>query len=68
MAELTEREPDLYLDEIADYLYAEYEVQVSVSQVSRAFQRIKTTNKVVTIAATERNPDLITTYYRKIIF
>ncbi|SRR6266536_3432325 len=37
MAELIEREPDLYLDEITDYLYVEYEVQVSVSQVSRAF-------------------------------
>ena len=62
IAELTEREPDLYLDEIADYLYIEYEVQVSMSQVSRAFQRMKTTNKVVTVATIERNPDLITTY------
>jgi len=68
MAELTEREPDLYLDEIADYLYAEYEVQVSVSQVSRAFQRMKTTNKVVTVAAMERNPDLIAAYRRKMVF
>ncbi len=68
IAELTERDSDLFLDEIADYIYAEFEVVVSNSQVCRAMKRMNQTNKVVTVAAAERNEDLIAAFRRKMIF
>ena len=53
IAKLLEREPELYQDEIADYLFAEFEVVVSNAQVAKALRRIKHTSKILTVAAAE---------------
>ena len=68
IAELLEREPELYQDEIADYIYAEFEVIVSTAQVAKALRRINHTSKIVTVAAAERNEELIAAFRRKMIF
>jgi transposase len=68
IAELLEREPELYQDEIADYLFAEFEVVVSNAQVAKALRRIKHTSKILTVAAAEQNDELIAAFRRKMIF
>ena len=39
LVELLERDPDLYQDEIADYLYVEFEVEITNDQIRRALTR-----------------------------
>jgi transposase len=68
LAELLEREVDLYLDELAIYIYWEFEVAVSTDMVSRALHRIKHTHKVVSVAASQQNKDLITDFRRRQFF
>jgi transposase len=42
---------DLYLDEMADFLFDEYDVKVSISVISRLLSRLKITNKKLKIIA-----------------
>ncbi|KAJ5708640.1 hypothetical protein N7488_008441 [Penicillium malachiteum] len=50
--------PDLYLDEIAEFLYDEFELLVSTYTMSRALRSRGWTKKVARRIAQERNADL----------
>lgn len=50
--------PDLYLDEMAEFLYDEFDVLVSTYTISRALQSHGWTKKVARRIAQERNADL----------
>jgi transposase len=52
------KKPDLYLDEIAEFLYEEFDVLVSTYTISRALQSQGWTKKVAQRIAQERNTDL----------
>jgi hypothetical protein len=50
--------PNLYLDETAEFLYDEFDVLVSTYTVSRALRSYGWTKKVARRIAQERNADL----------
>ncbi|RDL42209.1 uncharacterized protein BP5553_02188 [Venustampulla echinocandica] len=68
LVDILEREPNLYLDEMADYIYAEFEIKVTITQVSRAVKRLKQTNKLIPVSAGQRNRELVLAYQRRMVF
>jgi transposase len=58
--------PGLYRDEMAVFLYDEFDVLVSVSSIGRALASIKWTKKVTQRIANERNADLRDFYLHKL--
>jgi transposase len=58
--------PGLYRDEMAVFLYDEFQVLVSLSSISRALASIKWTKKVTQRIANERNTDLRDFYLHKL--
>jgi hypothetical protein len=55
--------PDLYLDEMAEILYNEFDVYASMYTISRALQSHGWTKKVARRIAQERNADLRDYYF-----
>jgi transposase len=68
MLAVLDRDPTLYQDEVADYLYAEFDVKVSNDQVSRALKREGWTKKTVTVTAAQQNSELVAEWRRKSFF
>jgi transposase len=58
--------PGLYRDEMAVFLYDEFDVLVSISSIGRALASIKWTKKVTRRIANERNADLRDFYLHKL--
>jgi transposase len=58
--------PGLYRDEMAVFLYDEFEVLISVSCIGRALASIKWTKKVIRRIANERNAELRDFYMHKL--
>jgi transposase len=58
--------PDLYLDEMADFLYNEFELLVSTYTISRALRSQGWTKKVARRIAQERNADLRNYYLHQL--
>jgi hypothetical protein len=50
--------PDQYLDEMAVFLWDEFEAQVATSNISRALKSIRWSKKVARRVAAERSADL----------
>lgn len=50
--------PELYLEEMAVFLWDEFEILVSLSSISRALRSINWSKKTARRVAKERNPDL----------
>jgi transposase len=65
---LLEREPELYQDELAAYLYEAYEVLLAANQVSKALSRFKHTKQVLKVSTAQRNDELIAAWRRKMVF
>jgi hypothetical protein len=58
--------PRLYRDEMAVFLYDEFDVLVSVSSISRALASVEWSKKVTQRIASERNADLRDFYLHKL--
>ena len=56
---LLEDNSDLYQDEIADYIWLEYTIQLSQPSILRLLRRIKHTRKQVTVTLIQRNNKLV---------
>jgi transposase len=56
--ELLEEQPDLYLDEIADFLFVEYECRVSLPTISRTLKSSGWSKKIPRRRAGEQNQEL----------
>lgn len=59
-------QPDLYLDEIADFRWEEYHVRLSRSTISRSLKEARWSYKVTRHIAQERNGDLRDEYQTEI--
>jgi transposase len=55
---LLEKEPWWYQDELAEFLYEVYDIEVNQSTISRALQRIEITRKRLKVIAIQRNGEL----------
>lgn len=64
--ELLEEQDDLYLDEIADFLFLEYECRVSLSTISRTLKAAGWSKKVPRRRAGEQNQELRDNYQYKL--
>jgi hypothetical protein len=58
--------PGLYRDEMAVFLYDEFDVLISVSSISRALASIEWSKKLTQRIASERNADLRDFYLHKL--
>lgn len=58
--------PNLYLDEMATYLWDEFEVQATKSSISRALRSQGWSRKAARVKAKERNLDLRDEYFHYI--
>ena len=59
---LIERDPTLYLDEVADFLYMEFGIQLEKSQVSRLWKNAGVSHKKLSVQACQRNEVLISAF------
>jgi transposase len=64
---LLEDDSDLYQDEIADYIWLEYTIQLSQPSISRLLRRIKHTRKQVTVTPIQRDEELVQAWRRKML-
>ena len=59
---LIERDPTLYLDEVADFLCMEFGIQLEKSQVSRLWKNASVLHKKLSVQACQRNEVLISLF------
>lgn len=52
-------DPELYLNEISDYIYMEFDLKLSVPMVSKLLKKMKYTYKVTQAIAQEQHPELV---------
>lgn len=66
--ELLDEQPDLYLDDIAEFLLIEYDCRVSLSTISRTLRSNGWTKKIPRRRAGEQSQDLRDAYQYKLAF
>ena len=66
--EFLEKQPDLYLDKIAEFLLLEYDRRVSLPTISRTLKLSGWSKKIPRRRAGEQSQDLRDTYQYKLSF
>ena len=56
---IIERNPTVYLDEIADFVFMEFGIQIDNPRVSRLLKALRTSHKKLSVQAAQRDETLI---------